>query len=166
MQNNIILVGFMGCGKSTVGKLLAEQLHYKFIDTDTLIEQNENMSVNDIFSQKGEEYFRVTETTVAKDLSQKNGLVIATGGGMMLNPDNAKALNQTGITFWIKVTPETVLKRLADDTSRPLLQREDKEAAVRELMQLRERSYASVCAHHVDGNGEPTAVVKKILAIL
>lgn len=163
MKNNIILCGFMGCGKSTVGKILAERLNFTFIDADSFIEERENMTVSEIFSKKGEPYFRSAETDVTEILGKSNGLVIATGGGMMLNPKNAENLNKTGLSFWIKVTPETVLQRLKNDTTRPLLQREDKETAVKELMQLREPIYADACRYHIDGEGTALEVAERIL---
>lgn len=166
MKNNIILCGFMGCGKSTVGKRLAQRLNYTFVDTDSLIENKENMSVSAIFSEKGEQYFRNIESEVAKELSGKEGLVIATGGGMMLCEKNAENLNKTGLCFWLKVTSKTVLKRLKDDTSRPLLQRADKETAIKELMEIREPIYKAVCQYHVNGECDSEKVASDILTIV
>lgn len=166
MQNNIVLCGFMGCGKTTVGKDLAENLGYTFIDTDEFIEKRENMSVSDIFAQKGEPYFRSVETEVTKELAERQGLVIATGGGMMLNSQNAESLNKIGVSFWIKVSVETILQRLKGDTTRPLLQREDKDAAIRELLQKREPFYLKHSNFCIDGEGEPKEVVERILKAL
>ena len=159
MKNNIVLIGFMGCGKSTVGKLLAAKTGYTLVDADSYIEQKENMTINEIFATKGEDYFRSIETEVVKELSQKEGLIVATGGGMVLKKENADYLRSTGFCVWLKVSPETVLERLRNDTTRPLLQRADKETAVKELMAAREPIYKSACHAQVcaDGNAEITA---------
>lgn len=166
MKNNIVLCGFMGCGKSTVGKILAQRLNYTFVDTDSLIENKENMSVSAIFSEKGEQYFRSAESKVAEELSAKDSLVIATGGGMMLCEENAENLNKTGLTFWLRVTPKTVIERLKNDTSRPLLQRDDKETAIKELMEIREPIYKAVCRHHIEAGGDASGVADCILKVI
>ena len=166
MQNNIVLCGFMGCGKTTVGKLLAQNLGYTFVDTDAFIEQKENMSVSDIFAKKGEPYFRKVEAEAAKTLGSEQGLIIATGGGMMLSGENAANLNKTGLSFWVKISVETVLERLKNDTTRPLLQKGNKRQAVAELMQEREPLYAANCRFHISGEGTPEDVASRILNTL
>lgn len=166
MKNNVILCGFMGCGKSTVGTLLAEKLNFTFVDTDKVIEQRENMSVNEIFAVHGEEYFRTVETAVINDLCQLNSQIIATGGGAVLNPSNANTLRDNGTVFFLDVTPETVLERLKDDTSRPLLQKKDKETAVRELMDTRRPIYIKHSHYTINGNQNPEGVLQEILQML
>lgn len=166
MKNNVILCGFMGCGKSTVGTLLAKKLNFTFVDTDKVIEQRENMSVSEIFSVSGEEYFRLVETAVLIDLCKQNSQVIATGGGAVLNPSNANTLRDNGTVFFLDVTPETVLERLKDDTSRPLLQKKDKESAVHELMDIRRPIYIKHSHYTINGNQAPEAVLQEIIEIL
>ncbi len=166
MKNNIVLCGFMGCGKSTVGKLLAKSLGFEFTDSDTLIEQKENMSVTEIFSSFGEEYFRSTETAVIKELSEQSGLVIATGGGAVLNPENAEALKNGGTVIFLDVTAETVLKRLKNDTTRPLIQREDKEIAVNKLLEERRSKYETAAHLTVDANLSAKEVAEEIIKII
>lgn len=165
MKNNIVLLGFMGCGKTTVGKLLAQKTGYTFIDADSYIEQRENMTVNEIFAAKGEAYFRAVETEVAEELSKKERLVIATGGGMVLKKENADFLRSTGFCVWLKVSPETVLERLKNDTTRPLLQREDKEAAVKELLSVREPLYAAAGDAEVCADRDAEAIADSILLL-
>ena len=165
MKNNIVLIGFMGCGKSTVGKLLAAKTGYTLVDADSYIEQKENMTIVEIFATKGEEYFRGIETEVAKELSQKEGLIIATGGGMVLKKENADYLKSTGFCVWLKVSPETVLERLKNDTTRPLLQRADKEAAVKELMTTREPIYKAACHAQVCADNSAEITTNLILIL-
>ncbi len=166
MKNNVILCGFMGCGKSTVGTLLAQKLNYTFLDSDKVIEQREKMTVSEIFAVQGEEYFRTVETAVIKELCKQNSQVIATGGGAVLNPQNADVLRDNGTVFFLDVTPKTVLERLKDDTSRPLLQKKDKESAVRELMNIRRPIYIKNSHYTINGNQAPEAVLQEIIEIL
>ncbi len=160
MRNNIVLCGFMGCGKSTVGRILADRLGFALKDSDASIEEHENMTVSEIFAARGEEYFRRLETEIIKELSLEKSLVIATGGGAVLNPDNAEALRNGGTVFFLDVTPETVLERLKNDTSRPLLQREDKEMAVRELLNTRRPKYKAAAHFTIDANLSAEAVAE------
>ena len=165
MKNNIVLVGFMGCGKSTVGKLVAEQLHFTFCDTDTLVEQRENTTVSEIFADKGEQYFRTLERTVISEISAENGLVIATGGGAVMNPENAENLRKTGFVVFLDITPEAVLKRLENDTTRPLLMREDKASAVTELIAKRKPFYTNVAHVVINAENDLDATAKQIIEL-
>jgi len=142
-DQNIILTGFMGSGKSTVGKLLAEQLGYEFIDTDQLIEKKEGMSIPDIFRERGEAAFRALERLVAKELGGKSSLVIATGGGLMLDDENAGILQKTGRVFCLVASPEEILRRISKNPEgdRPLLQADDPGKRVVELLQKRQEGY-------------------------
>ena len=164
MKNNIVLCGFMGCGKSTVGKLVAEKLGFDFIDGDTFIEEKENKTISEIFAINGEKYFRKIESNAMIELSQKSNVVIATGGGAVMNPTSAESLKQTGLLVFIEVELQTVIKRLKDDTSRPLLQRPDRENAIKELMMKRYPIYSSVCNIKVDGNKDVATVSDEIVS--
>ncbi len=166
MINNIVLCGFMGCGKSTVGNILAERLNYILKDSDQCIEQREKMTVSEIFDVFSEEYFRKVETEVLKELSCQNGIVIATGGGAVLNSDNVSELRKNGTIIFLDVTPETVIERLKNDTSRPLLQRENKEAVISELLCARKPKYQSAAHITVDANRSPTEVADEIISLL
>ena len=112
MKKNIILCGFMGCGKSTVGKQLSERMGMKFIDTDSYIEQKEGMTISEIFAEKGEDYFRSLELEVCKELSNLHAAVISTGGGTLLKDKNVKAIKKNGVVFLLNVSSNTVLTRL------------------------------------------------------
>lgn len=165
MENNIVLCGFMGCGKSTVGRALAAKLGFKFCDSDTVIEQREGTAISNIFAEKGEGYFRELEKTVIRELSEQNGLIIATGGGAVLNPENAENLRRTGLVIFLDITPKAVLKRLEGDTTRPLLMRNDKEAAVNELMTKRKPLYTAAGHFTVNAEQSVDEVVEKIIEL-
>ena len=149
MKNNIVLIGFMGCGKTTVGQALAEQLSYEFLDTDLYIEAKEEMAISEIFSGKGEDYFRNLETSSLRELvEQTEKTIVSSGGGLPLRPENAKLLQNLGFVIYLKVEKDTVLERLQGDTTRPLLQCEDPEKKVEELLEYRNPIY-EVGAHLV-----------------
>lgn len=149
---NIILCGFMGCGKSTIGRRAASRLGLEFVDMDTYIEKTAGMSVSEIFERYGEPEFRRMETKAAEELSKKSGLLIATGGGAVLNPDNVAAFKSGGVIVLLKVSAEKVIERLKDSTNRPLLMREDRDAAVRELMEKRGSAYMNAASIIIDAN--------------
>ena len=118
---NIILCGMMGCGKSTVGVCLAERLGRAFCDTDALIVDRHGR-IADIFEKQGEAYFRQLETETVKELVQKDDLVIATGGGLVLKQENVDLLKRSGKIVFLRARVETLVQRLQADTQRPLLQ--------------------------------------------
>jgi shikimate kinase / 3-dehydroquinate synthase len=140
---NIILTGFMGSGKTTVGNLLAKQLNYDFVDTDHLIEERAGMTVQELFKTKGEKVFRAMETAVAKELGARDGMVVSTGGRLMLDPENAKALGDSGRVFCLVATPEEIYKRVATDVGnkRPLLATANPMERIIDLLQERAAGY-------------------------
>ena len=139
---NIIFTGFMGTGKTTVGKLLAEKLGRDFIDTDNLIEQRQGLTIPEIFDQLGEAAFRQMEAEIAKELGQRKGLVISTGGRLMLDPANVEALSVNGRVFCLVATPQEILSRIEGDTDhhRPLLDVPNPGEQIVELLQARKRA--------------------------
>ena len=149
-QKNIILCGFMGCGKSTVGALLAKKTGMSFIDLDSYIEKKENKTVSKIFADSGEDYFRALEIEAARELSERNGLVIAAGGGTLVFRENVEVLKKSGRIVLLELPVETVAKRLENDTTRPLLNRPDKDEAMRELYNKRLPLYRAVCDLELD----------------
>lgn len=165
-MRNIILCGFMGCGKSTVGRTLAQMTGRMFVDTDAYIEAQAGMTVSAIFDRFGEADFRRREREACAALAGKQNLVIAAGGGALTFAENVRALSVTGDIVLLEVSPETVLKRLAGDTTRPLLQRADKEKAVRELMAARAPLYRLAAAFTVNGENTPETAAKAVLAVL
>ncbi|MFH1201861.1 MAG: shikimate kinase [Candidatus Omnitrophota bacterium] len=141
-MKNIYLIGFMGTGKTAVGKALAKRLNLKFLDLDSLIEEKEGLKITEIFSQKGEPYFRKVEKGVVKEISQKSGLVVGCGGGVVLDNENLDNLKKTGIIVCLKASPRVILSRTKDTRYRPLLDVLDPKAKIAELLNLREPFYA------------------------
>lgn len=160
---NIILCGFMGCGKSTVGKRLADATGFSFVDMDSYIERDARMSITAIFENEGEDSFRQREHDACVTLGKQDHLVIATGGGAVMRGDNVDALKQNGTLVWLRVSPATVIRRLQNDTTRPLLQREDKETAVTTLMNARQPLYARAADVTVDADDAADPVADAIL---
>ncbi len=119
-MKQLYLTGFMGSGKSTVGSILAEQLGVQGVDTDRLIEEQEKMSISEIFGTYGEEYFRSLETDLLKELPDDNILII-TGGGMVLKPENRRWMKENGVVIYLRCEMDEIKRRLQHDTSRPLL---------------------------------------------
>ncbi len=163
---NIILTGFMATGKTTVGKRLAEQLGYAFVDTDELIAERSGQPIAEIFREKGEAEFRRMESEIARELGEKEGLVVSTGGGLMLNPANAAALGRTGRVFCLVATPEEILERVESDTHvrRPLLEAPDPIERIVELLQQREEDYARF-SQMVTSAKTPDEVTRNLVGI-
>lgn len=140
---NIVLTGFMATGKTTVGRLLAAQCGYAFVDTDELIQARSGRTVAEIFREKGEAAFRAMEAELARELAEQEGLVISTGGRMMLDPANAAALSRNGRVFCLVATPEEIMARAAGDAgiSRPLLEVPNPIERILDLLQQREEAY-------------------------
>ena len=139
---NIILTGFMGSGKTAVGKRLAKRLGYTSLDTDLLIEEKTGKSISDIFSKDGEDYFRDIETLILTELTGINDHVIATGGGIVTRKENIRRLRELGFIIWLKASPETIFKRVSTKTHRPLLKVDNPLEQIKRLMSQREQSYS------------------------
>ena len=147
MPNNIILIGFMGSGKTTVGTKLSYRKRVPFYDTDKLIEQKEKRTISDIFAQEGEEAFRKMETALLQRLTKKRSnaaAIFSVGGGTPLREENRSLLHKLGKVIYLKVKPETVYERLKNDTTRPLLQGKDPMEKIQTLMEQREEKYLDV----------------------
>lgn len=142
-QQNIILTGFMGTGKSTFGKRLAYRLEYRFIDTDTEIEKRAGKSVAEIFRESGEAAFRKMEQELSEELSKQTGLVIATGGGLVMNPDNVTTLQSSGIMICLSASAEDILERVSRQPgTRPLLQEAEPLKKIKVMLKQREPIYS------------------------
>ena len=142
-SRNIVLTGFMGTGKTTVGRLLAEQLGYEFVDTDQLIEERHG-KIAEIFRSRGEEAFRQIERELAAELAARDRLVISTGGRLMLDPHNVASLSRNGRVFCLVATPDEIFDRVTKDESaieRPLLSVPDPRQRIVELLAERSPDY-------------------------
>ena len=137
-NRNIILIGYMGSGKSTVGRKAAKAVEYNFLDTDALIEKEEGMTISGLFEEKGEPYFREKETeTIRRLLAEPKGNIIATGGGLPMKEGNAELLKELGTVIYLKAETDTLVARLSGDTARPLLQNGDLREKIETMLAIR-----------------------------
>jgi len=164
-MKNIILVGFMGTGKTAVGKGLAARLKMKFVDMDDLIEEREGMKIPDIFASKGEPYFRRVEKEVAKEVSARSGLVVAAGGGAVIDQENVKNLKSSGVMVCLTATADKIFERTKAHTHRPLLNVSDPKEKISELLAKRAEYYARADCRIDTTDLSVDEVVKKIAEI-
>ena len=153
-MKNIVLIGFMGCGKTSVGKRLAQAFDMEFLDTDELIEAEKKMTISEIFATQGEAAFRNMETECLRKLLEREGkaFVLSVGGGLPIREENRRLLSMVGQVVYLKVSPEEVYKRLRNDKTRPLLQGMNPRGRILDLMNARKHFYedASDCIVEVD----------------
>ncbi|ACI21496.1 MULTISPECIES: shikimate kinase [Thermodesulfovibrio] len=162
-MKNIVLIGFMGTGKTSVGKLVAKKLGFDFVDVDEVIEKATGMEISEIFSKFGESRFRDIEEEMIKLITPKKRQVIATGGGVVLRDENMKRLKKDGVIFCLRASENVIFERLKQTTNRPLLQVENPEERIKELLQKRMPLYekADFC---IDTEGlTPEEVAEKII---
>jgi shikimate kinase len=166
MTHNLILTGFMGTGKSTVGRLLAKHLNYTFLDLDALIVEKVGQSINTIFTNQGEDYFREVESSVLRDVLQQSSQVVSTGGGAVIRLGNRELMQKSGVVVNLTATPETILQRLHLDEDRPLLRNSKSLAQIQKLLMDRELFYAEADIR-IDTDGKNVEdVVRDILNFL
>lgn len=164
-MKNIVLVGFMGTGKSSAGRIVAEQLGLTFVDMDEDIVRQEGCTIPEIFRDRGEPAFRAIERAMVVDLAKKTGRLVSTGGGIVLNPDNIRDFAATGIVICLQAKPETILKRVEHDTNRPLLQGGDKLQKIAELLAKRQPLYDAI-PHQIATEGhQPADTAAAIIAL-
>lgn len=160
---SIYIVGMMGAGKTTVGKLLAKELEYRFVDTDVLIERVKGQTIGEIFKTEGEEGFREIESQVLGSLSAYLRSVVATGGGIVLRQKNWSYLHH-GIVVWLDLPVEQLYQRLQGDTTRPLLQEVDPLEKLRSLLSERQVLYSQADLHvTMTGEETPEGVARRVL---
>ena len=162
-NRNIILVGFMGTGKTTVGKLLARKLDMEFLDMDRVIEERQQRNISAIFAEEGEQLFRSLERALVHELAARQGLVIAAGGGVVLNADNVADYSRTGLVVCLTAAPEAILKRVSRTSHRPLLEGDEKLKRIREIMEKRQALYAAIPQQVDTTHLAPQAVAEIIL---
>ena len=165
-KRSIVLVGIMGCGKSTVGKRLAQRLGLEFVDADSEIERAANMTVSEIFAEHGEPYFRSGEERVIARLLQEGPQVLATGGGAFMSDATRSEIETNGLSIWLKVDFETVMARVRRRSTRPLLRNPDPEGTMRKLMAEREPVYARAQLTVTSKDVPHEAVVDQIVLTL
>jgi shikimate kinase len=141
-MDNIYLVGFMGTGKSSVGRELAKREKWEFIDLDELIEKREKRSIAEIFAKQKEPYFRQLEKQILKETSGRNNCVVACGGGIVMDKDNIDLMKKTGIMVCLAASPEVILKRTSQARHRPLLEVENHKERIKLLLNARAPYYA------------------------
>ena len=141
-KRNIFLCGFMATGKSSVGKRLAEKLRFEFIDMDSVIEAESGKTIPQIFASQGESAFRTLESNMVEHLAERTECVVATGGGVIVNPRNLEVLKGCGIVITLTADSETILQRVGSGEDRPMLHGEDRLRRIRTLMEKREQAYA------------------------
>ena len=167
-KENLILIGFMGSGKTTLGIRLSYRLRQTFVDTDKWIEKQQGKSISSIFAEEGEEAFRRLETECLKKLQQESGKqIISTGGGMPLRAENRVLLKQLGTVVYLKASPDAIYERLKEDTTRPLLQTKDPRQRIKELLGDREAAYQEAADQVMNTEGKSQEeVLDELLRLL
>lgn len=166
-NKNIIFVGPMGSGKTTIGRQLAKQLHREFFDSDHEIENKTGANIPLIFELEGEEGFRKRETAMLDFLTLKDGVVLATGGGAVLSSENRSMLRERGHVIYLSATIEQLWERTRLDKNRPLLQTENPREKIASLIELRDPLYREVADIVIDtGNGNIKSTIKQIQTML
>lgn len=163
-MKNLILIGFMGAGKTTVGKLLSKEKNMQFVDTDERIAAEQGKSIPDIFSEYGEPYFRDLETDVLKRMQKDTqNAVISVGGGMPVREENRMLLRNLGCVIYLSAVKQTILSRVQSDGSRPMLNGDDLEKKVEELMRAREHLYRQAAHLDIRTDGRSVHQVMQII---
>ena len=166
MMKNIVLIGFMGSGKSLIARELGKRLQRDVVSTDELIEAKEGRAIHEIFKSNNESYFRNIEHDTIKEVSLRQGIIIDCGGGVILHKENLKLLKVNGIVFYLEATPAVIYERIKHETHRPLLKVPDPLGCIKELYQQRLPLYGQA-DHTIDANdasieGPVVEIIKKI----
>lgn len=160
----IFLIGMMGAGKSTIGRLLAKRLNLDFVDADRELEARNGVSITTIFELEGEDGFRRREATLLDELTQRPDIVLATGGGAVLCEANRNRLSQRGLVIYLRAGADEILRRTQKDKSRPLLQTDDRRGRIESLLASREPLYQATAAVIVQSNpGNPSRLIERLL---
>ncbi|MDI6786509.1 MAG: shikimate kinase [bacterium] len=162
-MKNIVLFGFMGTGKSSIGKILAERLDMSFLEMDEIIEKENKMTISDIFEKYGEAYFRELEKDLIERISKNNSCVISTGGGVVLNEENVELLQKNGILISLMAKEEVIYKRVKNETHRPLLKTKNGLQKIREILNHRRPFYEKAGFCIDTSNMSKNEVVEKII---
>ena len=161
---NVFLIGFMGCGKSTVAAFMAQHYNLSVIEMDHKIEEVEGMSIPDIFEHKGEAHFRDAETRLLQEISIQDSQVISCGGGVVLRNENVATMKQGGVVVYLTAKPETILERVKEDNNRPLLRGNKNVSTISEMMEKREEKYKCAADITVSTDGKtPEQICGEVL---
>ena len=156
---NIMLIGFMGSGKSTIAKYLSHILEMQDLETDEFIVKREDMTINEIFQRKGEEYFRRCENNALRELETRQGIIISCGGGMPMKDENVELMKKNGKIVLLTASPETIYERVKYSNERPLLNGNMNVEYIKDLMEQRKDRYESIADIVVDTNNKPIHVI-------
>ena len=156
---NIMLIGFMGSGKSTIAKYLSHILEMQDLETDEFIVKREDMTINEIFQRKGEEYFRRCENNALRELETRQGIIISCGGGMPMKDENVELMKKSGKIVLLTASPETIYERVKYSNERPLLNGNMNVEYIKDLMEKRKDRYESIADIVVDTNNKPIHVI-------
>lgn len=166
MKRNIVLIGFMGSGKSVVSQRLASRLKRKIISTDEMMVKREGRSIAEIFRDSGEDYFRQCEKKIIKDISRETEGIIDCGGGVVLDPENLASLKEKGILFYLEASPEIIYQRVKGQRHRPLLDCENSRARIEELLRAR-RPFYQQADYTIDADRKSAEqACKEIMAVM
>lgn len=167
MKENYVLIGMMGSGKSTVGKLLAGKLNYGFLDLDASIEEKQKATIQQLVLEKGMPHFRELESAALGEIKTVRQSVVSTGGGIVLSANNRFILKELGCLVWLKASPQTILERTKNDTGRPLLvadSYEEKLQTIERILRERAEIYAGLADLTLEVDDlSPVEVVQKII---
>lgn len=149
-RESIALVGFMGTGKSTIGRLIATRLHHRLVDTDQLVIARAGIEIAEIFSRDGEAHFRALEADVLRGLDAAGPMIIATGGGLVTNPQSVALLRERAFVVWLTASEEVIFERVSRNDKRPLMRTPDPRATIHDLLAEREPLYAAAADFTLD----------------
>lgn len=153
-MNNIVLIGFMGCGKTTISNFLKEEFHMKVVEMDQIIAEREGMPISEIFALRGEQYFRDLETNLLKELQGQKNMVLSCGGGTAMRDCNVAEMKKNGMVILLTATPETIYERVKDNHDRPLLENNMNVAYIAELQEKRRAKYEAAADEIISTDGK------------
>ena len=163
---NISLIGMMGSGKTSIGELLSKLLNMSFVDTDEQIIKSEKTSINQIFAQKGETYFREIETATLKNVLNFNNQIISTGGGIVKSDENLTLLKEKSVVFYLKASPDILFERIKNNKERPLLNVENMKDKIKTILQERISQYEKAQYIIVTDDKSPIEIANEIIGII
>lgn len=167
MSNNIFLIGFMGSGKSTIGRFLQKELNMELVEMDARIVEEQGMSINDIFAEKGEDYFRDLESRLVLELNSEGNTIVSCGGGVVIRPENVENMKKNGKIVFLSATPDTIYERVKNSTERPILNGHMNVEYIAGLMEKRRALYENAADIRIETDGKTKdEICKEIISKL